>query len=59
VDPRGIPAVAILKVAEVPETEDASVVGELRLEFVAQTAVYVIVADPIEEPSVYVVGAFQ
>jgi hypothetical protein len=57
--PRVIPAVVTLKVVEVPEIEDASVVGEVRLELVDQTAVYVIVADPMADPSVYVVGAFQ
>jgi hypothetical protein len=50
--PRVIPAVVTLKVVEVPEIEDANVVGEVRLELVDHTAVYVIVADPMEEPSV-------
>jgi hypothetical protein len=33
-----MPAVVMLKVVDVPEIEDASVVGEPRLEFVDQTA---------------------
>jgi hypothetical protein len=37
--PLGMPEVAILKVVDVEETEEARVVGEARLEFVDHTAV--------------------
>jgi hypothetical protein len=57
--PRGIPAVVTLKIVDVPDIEEVNVVGEPRLELVDQTAVYVTVAAPMPEPSVYVVTAFH
>jgi hypothetical protein len=48
----------MLKVADVPEMEEANVVGEARFELVDQTGVYVTEA-PMADPSVYVVTAFH
>jgi hypothetical protein len=55
---RGIVAVVILKVVDVPEMEEANVVGEARFELVDQTGVYVTEA-PMADPSVYVVTALH
>jgi hypothetical protein len=56
--PRGIAAVVMLKVVDVPEMEEANVVGEARFELVDQTGVYVTEV-PMADPSVYVVTAFH
>ena len=54
-----MPAVPILNVVDNDDVADASVVGDVRLELVDHTAVYVTGVLPMEDPSVYVVTAFQ
>ena len=48
-----------MKIVDKDDVPDASVVGDVRLALVDQTAVYVTGVDPIADPSVYVVTAFH
>jgi hypothetical protein len=57
--PRGIASVVVLKAFEVEVVDVPNALGELRLVLVDHTGVYVTVADPMLEPSVYVVIAFH
>lgn len=57
--PRGIASVVMLKALEVAVVEVPNAVGDARLELVDHTGVYVTDAEPMPDPSVYVVTAFH